>query len=276
MPVHRVNTANHQAEREPVAPMVCRGQGVLFPLWDEDRRGVPGDLVRGALFTIGRGEERRQLKRERVASLGSVAIYYTGEELRQRDADVFLQLVHLHRGKAPSEPVSFVARDVLKSLGWTLGARGYHDLLATIERLKTTSLKLVSTTQGRERGFAGSLIRSFGYRDGSDEGSRAWCVTFEPAILVLFNDVAYTEVDWQQRLSLSPMAKWLHSYYHTHSSPSLLQIELIHTLCGSTTKSLPRFKQLLKGALTELEDCGFLNEWQISQSGEIQVSRWAG
>jgi len=71
---------------------------VQLPIWRDDRRGMPNDLVRSALFTIGNSRQKRSFRRDTViAALGELEITYTGEELRQDDEDVFLQLVHLAR-----------------------------------------------------------------------------------------------------------------------------------------------------------------------------------
>lgn len=244
-----------------------------LPLWSEERRGVPNDLVRSALFTIGHRDERRHFKRERIAALGNIELLYTGEELRQKDEDVFLQLMHYQRLQRLGDHVEFSAHDMLKNLGWTTGSRGYQDLQQSIERLKATSLQVTATDKYTERSFAGSLIRSFAYRKSLGVPNQRWRVTFEPAILTLFGHVAYSQIDWEQRLKLSPLAKWLHSFYHTHRDPFPMKDTTIHTLCGSATKDRSKFRQLLRGALRELQGVGFLDAAEVDLQGMVRVRR---
>ncbi|WP_420915446.1 plasmid replication initiator TrfA [Burkholderia glumae] len=71
---------------------------VQLPLWAPRKRGLPNPLARCALFTAsGKTEPRIDFKRSVIASLEGYEIAYTGEELRQDDQDVFLQLVHVAR-----------------------------------------------------------------------------------------------------------------------------------------------------------------------------------
>ncbi len=66
-----------------VMPASSTGKVVQLPLWPELRRGIPNDLVRGALFTVGNSRMPRAYRKTMViASLGGIAITYTGEELR--------------------------------------------------------------------------------------------------------------------------------------------------------------------------------------------------
>ncbi|MEN3294792.1 MAG: hypothetical protein V7642_4045, partial [Burkholderiales bacterium] len=64
---------------------------VQLPLWENQVRGLPNPLARSALFTVARQNEPRQHLKERpITSVKGVEIFYTGEELRQDDEDVFL------------------------------------------------------------------------------------------------------------------------------------------------------------------------------------------
>ena len=46
----------------------------VFPLWTEDRRGVPNPFIRGGLFTTRRSTARESIKSPSIASLSNYAI----------------------------------------------------------------------------------------------------------------------------------------------------------------------------------------------------------
>lgn len=244
---------------------------VQLPLWPEQRRGVPNDLVRGALFTVGNSRnERPFLNRALVASLSGTNIKYTGQELRQDDQDVLLQILHLARLIPLGRPVEFTAHSMLTSLKWQPNVRSYARLQAVLNRLCATAVEV----QSGNRGYSGSLIRDFAYIDAeTGEKTRVWSVRLEPQIAALFASVAFSQIEWEQRLSLGPLAKWLHSFYHTHRAPYALKVETIRRLSGSATKDLSKFRQLLRSALKELLAIAFLASYTIDDKDLVQVVR---
>ncbi|MUI29080.1 plasmid replication initiator TrfA, partial [Enterobacter cloacae] len=61
---------------------------------------------------------RSRMEKALIASVDGVEISFSGEELRQDDADVFLEVLHLARDTQLNEKVEFTGYSVLKSLGW--------------------------------------------------------------------------------------------------------------------------------------------------------------
>ncbi len=239
---------------------------VQLPIWRDDRRGMPNDLVRSALFTIGNSRQKRVFRKDTViAALGEVEITYTGEELRQDDEDVFLQLVHLARLAPLGETVEFTAHAMLKALRWSTDSRAYQRLRDSINRLAATGLSVSND----ENGYNGSLVRDFEWKQTNGASSRAWKVRLEPRIVALFGHVTYTQIDWEQRLKLGNLAKWLHSFYYTHANPYALKVRTIHALSGSTTRDLSKFRQILRAALDELANVGFLENWRIERRTDL-------
>lgn len=248
-------------------PTIAETRILQLPIWPEQRRGVPNDLVRGALFTVGNVRIKRNfLKNSLIATLSGLEIRYTGEELRQDDQDVFLQIVHLARLVPLGAPVTFTAHAMLQSLKWHPNVRSYTRLRDTITRLKATGLEV----RGDQRGYSGSLIRDFSWKDDSTgNNSRVWGVRLEPEIAALFNHVAYSQIEWEQRLALGHLAKWLHSFYHTHRRPVAIRVDTIRRLCGSATKDLSKFRQLLRDALQELRAITFLTDYAIDPERDL-------
>lgn len=252
-----------------------RGHAVTqLPLWRDDRRGVPNDLVRSALFTVSVKDDRQIFNKVRLATMGQVELIYSGPELRQKELDVFLQLVHYQRSSPMGELVSFRAHGMLQALGWTTGTRGYGELEECIERLKAADVKISARDGAFERGYSGRLIRSFEYKKELSSGrTLEWGVRLEPTILALFSNVSYSAIDWAQRKELGPLAKWLHSFYSTHSEPYALKVDYLHRLCGSRQKSMRRFKQAVRDAVEQLVEVGFFESAVVDEAGLVRVKR---
>lgn len=240
-----------------------------FPIWPQDKRGISNDMARSALFTVRYTEKRQHFKGQRITSFSNVEILYTGEELRQRDEDVLLQLLHYGRLSPAGEPIEFVANDFIKQLGWTVNSRSYVELCQSIERMKASSLHIMRKEGEMVQGFAGSIVRSFEYQSRGNGLTSAWKVVFEPRIVRLFSPLNYTQIDWGQRLSLPPLAKWLHTFYYTHQRPYPMKVATLQSLCGTSVTETWRFRAGLKKALSLLEAAGFLLSWRIEEGTDL-------
>lgn len=240
-----------------------------LPLWDRNERGMPNAFARSALFNCNKTNAPRQhFKNHHIATLSGVTIQYTGEELRQDDADLFLEICHIAREAPIGERIEFTAYAMLKALGWGTNGAGYGRLAASIERLKANSAKVIF--QDKRAGFLGSLVRKAVWAEGEPDGTAAanaktrWLVYMEREIIALFGDDDHTRLARVQRSRLrNELAKWLHSYYYTHAQPFAHKVAFIHEKCGSQCKTLYHFRPILKRALAELESVGFLESWDI-------------
>jgi hypothetical protein len=240
-----------------------------MPLWAERTRALPNPLARCALFTAsGPKETRRRFARDIIASVQGVSILYTGEELRQDDQDVFLQLVHIGRAYTVGDEFMTTGGAILTALGWGRGKEKYARLKQSIGRLVEGTV-WVSTEDGTT-GFTGRLIGGLEWADETSDGVHAkWKFRLEKKVVQLFGADAFSLVDWEQRLSLSPLEKWLHSFYVTHRSPYPYKVETIYTLCGSKVKQLRQFRYMLKAALENLRDVGFLESHSIDPNTDL-------
>jgi hypothetical protein len=234
--------------------------------WSERVRGLPNALARCALFTAGsKRDVRAVFHDEPIVSLQNFTVLYSGDELRQDDQDVFLQLVHLARGLPLGSKIEITGNAVLKVLAWGRSKRDYARLRGSLKRLKKANVEVNGSDN---RGFIGSLLMTLAWEgqdaDADGEGtSTHWTISLDPKIIALFGSDTYTLIDWETRLKLTPLAKWLHSFYITHREPMPYKVETLHKLCGSRTKLLKHFKAALKDALDELKQVGFIQEFDI-------------
>lgn len=231
-----------------------------LPFWPNETRGLPNAFARSALFNVAsqRKGERANLKRRQIFATKGTEITYTGEELRQDDEDVFLQILHVARMQELGTEVRFTAYSMLTELNWTRNKASYKRLVDCLDRLKATSVSVTIELGNGRQSYAGSLIRSFKWREEGDHlPLREWRILLEKEIIALFDPKGYSRLDWEMRLSLSPLAKWLHSFYHSHAQPFNYKVETLHKLTGSEIAQLRQFRFKLKQALERLVEVGF-------------------
>lgn len=240
---------------------------VQLPIWENDLRGLPNSLARGALFTAAKAcktVKREFYEGKQVATLNGLRIEYQGQELRQDDNSVFMTLLHFGRHFALGEQIPFTAYSMLKEMGWCLNAAEYKHLRECCNRLSATNITVTHEKGGE--GYAGSLIRSFAWRDLKGKQLSHWVVLLEPSIVKLFSDNSFTLLEWEERKSIggrSPLALWLHCFLCTHREPLPISVEKYYTLSGSRSVSLPDFRRRLKQALTRLVEIGFLRAFNV-------------
>ena len=250
-----------------------------LPLWQQGQRGLPNALALSALFNIANlrsGGDRQYFTSATIASSKCIVLVYTGQELRQDDEDVFLQVLHLAKEQKMGENIFFTTHSMLVALGWTINSESYKRLTICMDRLKATSVRLTVEGQGgRTMGFAGSLVGEFEWQEKeSNDPLREWSVSLEKNIVKLFAPDTYSLIHWQTRLDLPPLAKWLHSYYSTHRDPFPHKVETLHKLTASNNKGLRQFRQKLKAALEQLVECGFLASARVdAKSDLVHVAR---
>lgn len=244
-----------------------------LPIWPQDVRGMSNALARSALFNVAnaRKGERQNFKRISIAALNNITITYTGEELRQDDEDVFLQILHIGRMHPLGTHVQFTANAMLCELNWTRNSGSYKRLIDCLDRLKASSVAVtVQLPDGVRTNYTGSLIRSFRWKE--EEGQtpmRQWDILLEREIISLFGPDSYSRIDWELRLSLPPLAKWLHSFYVTHTSPFPYKVETLHRLTGSEIAEVRKFKYKLKQSLQLLVERGFLAKATIDPRTDL-------
>lgn len=289
MDVKAIDPANSQpmtARRTPKdshASPTGSGDGdshlmIQLPMWHQDLRGLPNAFARSALFSVAnvRAGARKYVKQQPIAALAGIGITYTGEQLRQDDEDVFLQILHVARAQELGTEVRFTAYSMISELGWSKNTASYKRLVDCLDRMKASAVAVtVEDKRGARENYTGSLIRSFRWReDASGTSLREWTVLLEREIVNLFNPQSYTRLDWKMRLKLPALEKWLHSFYHTHAHPFPYSVETIHKLCGSEAKDLAKFRYKLKQALANLVDKGFFARAAVDpRSDLVQVTR---
>lgn len=243
-----------------------------LPLWRDAVRGIPNAIARSALFSVNCSEARNRFHRHEIAALQGSSITYTGEELRLDDEDVLLQLIHLARLQPLGQEVVFSSYAVIKALGWSINTNSYERLYDSIERMKATSVTIkFQKPDGSWLEFKDSLIGAVehGGKYANNRSNSLWRVKFNPDLLELYSDMAYTELDWQTRRKLPPLAKKLHGLYMTSLNPAGVSVEMLHRLTGSRIKQLKQFRYKLRNMLDLLRECKFLADYVVDPTTDV-------
>lgn len=237
------------------------------------KRIAPNDLIRSSLFTVTNHNIKRvYISNQLLYSYRNTEIKYTGEELRQDDEDVWLQLISL-ASNAQSNMVEFLPYSFIRQLGWPQRPQYHEKLKKILSRLSATDVSLIN--REFQDGFSMSLVRKFQWNERG-ESLKSWKVWLEPEVVKLFAKLGetYTKIDWDQRKQLKPLAKWLHAFYASHENPLPISLEKIMQLSGSKTKNIKHFKPRIRSALLELVKVGFIQaDFYIDKANMIHLNR---
>ncbi|MEI7429259.1 MAG: plasmid replication initiator TrfA [Betaproteobacteria bacterium] len=235
-----------------------------LPLWPEAVRSLPNEIVRSALFSAkNRKQKREMLRQATIAVVGEGKITYTGDELRQDDETVWLQLIHHAREQKLGELIEFTPYSFCKAVHWPIKGQSYDRLREVLTRLQATALSVYSKRLGE--GVSLSMIPFFAWKDDATGDSLPrWRVRVAPELVVLFGENLYTKLEWEQRLALPDgLATWLHGYFASHKVPYPIKIETIRRGAGLSDSTKSDLKKTITRALESLKNIGFLSAYKF-------------
>lgn len=264
-----VTTNSLRNEVAALADKVRSARPAQLEIWPEEFRAQPNESARSALFTVRRGK-RRYYEGESIVVLGGGELRYRGQELRTDDEDVWLQITHLARVQPLEEWVKFSPYSILKAIGWPTNGIHYKRLRVHLERLQATVLMVTSKRLGVTVSI--SLVRRF---ECVAEGKplERWRVWLEREMRMLFGSHSFTQLEWERRKALTPIAKRLMDFFSSHREPWPVKVDKLREMCGSETKTLTKWRQQVDQALNQLVQVGFLADWKMDQHDRACVKR---
>lgn len=231
--------------------------------WGESLRGVPNSVLRSALFGAIKRGKRKTMFREKLASQGGISVVFTGYRLDQADLDVWQQVLHISRNSPFGTEVAFSGGGFLKAIGRNTSGASHEWLKDSLTRLQVAAVEL---SDGKKT-FSGTLIHNWYL----DEVNKNCVVKLNPDLVNLFSRDTWTGIEWEQRKALKgkPLALWLHGFYSSHKNPFDIKIETLHKWCGSETKDIYAFNQMMKEALVDLSEAA---KWNCRIEGDkVQI-----
>ncbi len=256
-----------QQDQEQLIKARQSAQIIQLPLWPETKRGVPNVAFRGALFAAVKGQSRKYIENDLLATQEGYQISFTGKQLNQFDLDVWETGLHI----ADQQQINLGTEcrgsiyNFLKIMGKTNAGTNRKYLDGAITRLTACEVKI----KGARYSFRGNLIHRF-YQD---EATDQYVMILNPDLVKLYR-AGYTQIEYNdiKKLGQKNLAKWLYRYYASHVKPYPLTIDKIRALCGSTNPHKGSFTRDLKNALQSLVDIGFLQAFSIN-GGKVYVQR---
>jgi TrfA protein len=239
---------------------------IQLPLWREDRRGSPNSFLRSALFAAVQSKDRVYLEDAVLFSQKGYSVKFTGKQLNQEDMTVWLALVDLAKLHPLGTECSFTAYGILKHIGLKDGGRERERLHIIIERMTACMVKI----ENDRSIYGGNLVHNFSV----DKETKCYRLQLNRDLIKLFGEHDWTALNWDQRKQLrqKPLAQKLHEYFSSHEFPKPVTIEFLHSMTGSNTKKIFKFKQSLKTALDELVKITFLESYHI-EGEKVTVKR---
>jgi len=234
-----------------------------LPLWAEALRCLPNEIAHSALFNAkNRRQPRLYLKQAEIAVIGDGRITFTGEELRQDDETVWLQLVHLAKERPLGNLVEFTPYSLCKAIGWSIDGRSYKRLRQCLNRMQATALSIYS--KRLQSGISLSMIPMFRWQDEAGNALAQYQIKVAQELVALFGENHYTRLEMEQRKALPDgIATWLHSYYASHSKPYPVKLGTLKFGAGLGAMCDFETKRNIRRALCELKDVGFLESFKI-------------
>lgn len=263
----KLQVSRGQIRREPAGTEVPAEapQQMSLDLWPDSVRGVPNAFLRGALFGVS---QRREIarKRELLATVDGIEIWFRGEKFNQTDLDVWQMLLHMGRLQPLGCRVEFTANAFLTGLGRGTSGKHREELKEEISRLMGGVVEIAWTKE--KKTFAGSLVSNM-YRD---EESQRFVVMLDPKMMALYES-GYSQIYWPHRRALknNNLAKWLHGFYASHANPFPYKVETLRDLCGSKQADLRGFRRLVRAALKQLLDVQAITSWEIGKDDLVRV-----
>lgn len=266
----------HIAERSTETARAPKPAKILqFPLpFGQDTRAVSNVLARCALFAAVK--ERQHFKEwVYIGEIEGVKIEFKGEQLSQDDHDTLLQLVKMARHKVFGDDVSVPVNEVLRGLGRHTHKSQRQQLFKEIERLVFGLLRF--TPKGFPS-YVGHLIEDASTPQNQavlPECRRSLVYRLNAKFSRFYEESQYTLLDQKERLTLgsSPLAKWLHLWIIGNAEQYPHKVETIREKCGSQTRELYKFRQLLRTALEELKSAGIITAWRIDDTDLVYIER---
>jgi len=232
---------------------------IQLDIWPEPVRATPNQVLRSALFSAIKGNNRKAMERKLIASVNGFEIRFTGVQLCQTDFSVFAQALHIARREPLGNQCEFTAGSFLNGLGRSKGKYQHEQLKKEFARLMGCGLEI--TDKNTQKTYADNLLRYC-----RDEITGRYVIQFNPQFKIIF-DEGWTAIDWEQRKQLKnkPLAQWLHGFISSHAKIYPMKIETFRELSGSNTKEIRYFTKAFKKGLGDLKTIGAINDFYFEK-----------
>ncbi|WP_199033116.1 plasmid replication initiator TrfA [Ralstonia sp. ASV6] len=207
-----------------------------FPFHESNTRIMPTDLNKTSLFHVASNNTpRRYCRDEPLGRIGdSVFVTYRGEELRHDDELVFMQLLHMARGRYPNEVIS------VRNVPFFRGSRGISKRVLSsndtnsVEESLSRMRGAYLTVQTRSCAFTVNLIADKGRVDSDT------LIGIDPVMVILYQ--SFTAMDTDHLFQTTGIARQLLKFICTipYAQTYPIKVLSLFELCYGTLEALER------------------------------------
>jgi TrfA protein len=254
---------------------------MFLPGMDEFMRAMPNHIARSSLFApMARGRHKMH-DGSVLQSRGDAEIRFSGKQLDEAQADVWLQAMKEAQRQPLGTSVVINRAEFLRAIGRAESGQNYQWLHRTMQDLAFAMLVIeVKKADGRPKLIIGKtralhLIAGFDY----DEDSEEYTLTIDPRWQAMYGNREFALIDWAKRREFGrnqDMAKTLQRLVATSSN--LVQRYALDWLKAKMEYASPmrKFREALAGSCKELERLEIIATHKIEDStkGKPQLALW--
>ncbi len=252
---------------------------LFLPGLKDLRRAMPNDIARSSLFAPISRDTKKLHDQTVLVSRREATITYTGHQLDETQADIWMQLIFVAKNSSLGEAITIERAAFLRSIKRSTSGQNYAWLhramiaftVATIIIEVRSSGGGVKYKVGHTKAF--HMLANFDY----DADTGTYSFTIDPRWKVLFAGRNYSLIDWEKRMQIKKgqdMAKALQRLVATSSE--LTQRFELEWLQGKLQYGgrWRDFKKALHRAMRELERVEVIagGRIEISTKGKDQVA----
>jgi hypothetical protein len=239
---------------------------IKFPLsFGDDTRLVSNTFARCPVFAAV--NERGFFKDWTVIyDDGKIKVEIKGDQLNQDDKDTFIHLLMKALEYPLGRDISFSVNEMLEGMRKHNHKDQRIKVFQEVDRLVTTSVRFTMAGKGSYVGHFLDDARTPLNQQDLPQHQRNITYRVNPKLARFFSPDLYTLFNYEDRLKLGRncLAKWLHLWVIGHADQYPHKVETIREKCGSKTKDLKKFRQMLRASLDVLEGAGIITAWQIN------------
>ncbi len=246
-----------------------------LPNWGEGMSAIMNALARSSTFSPVEKGERNVIGSRlpvKISSQNGYDITFSGPQLDEADRDVYLQITKIYSGITPGLSCKISVRDFLKGIKRNVGTSDRTWLIESLKRLAEVRLNIKASAARFDTGTIGIL--NFRARDENENGENNGLISFSiPSEFIGYFLKEYTKIPLDKRLALkgsgSQLAKWLHSYIYSHSTPFPIKVKTLKELSDSKISNINIFRYSLKKALELLKNNNDIVDWKIEKGNDL-------
>lgn len=250
----------------------CEVSARLFiPGLTDGLRVLPNHVARSSLFApVARG---KRTKHDGVVMVtrSDCVMTYSGQQLDEADADLYMQLFQLAQGRDLGQPLLFTTYSILKEMGKGTGSQQYSWLRRRMKALTSATLFIETKNKDGSIKYSTGAMESFHLVDkfGYDSENDSWIFVLDPRWVKLFGGREFSLIDWDKRIKIKrgkDIAKTLQRLFAASSDP--IQRYSLNWLKEKMQYASPmsKFKKSLLSSVYELKRLEIISDAKIEKS----------